>query len=73
MQLCLPGKVAMLLATSLSCMATETRVRLQAYLPPDIADQIKQKAEAAQRPESWEVLRLLKVGLAADQQNISEK
>ena len=54
-------------------MATETRVRLQAYLPPDIADQIKQKAEAAQRPESWEVLRLLKVGLAADQQNISEQ
>lgn len=53
-------------------MSTEARIRLQAYLPYQIAELIKQKAEKAERPESWELLRLIKLGLTADGESLNE-
>jgi len=47
-------------------MTPEARIRLQAYLPQSLAELIKQKAEKAERPESWELLRLIKLGLTSD-------
>ena len=47
-------------------MTDQGRVRLQAYLPADIAEVIKLRAEQDERPESWELLRIIKLGIAAD-------
>ena len=46
-------------------MATDKRRRLQAYLEPELADLIRQRAEDGHRPESWEVERLIRLGLQA--------
>mgnify|MGYP000568238127 CR=1 FL=1 len=53
-------------------MSKPARVRLQAYLPLGIAELIKRKAAKAERPETWEVLRLIKVGLIADGESLEE-
>lgn len=41
-------------------------VRLQAYVPPELAERVRQHAVEGYRPESREVERLLRLGLAAD-------
>jgi len=46
-------------------VATDKRRRLQAYLEPELADLIRQRAEDGHRPESWEVERLIRLGLQA--------
>ena len=62
----------MVFATQLRCMSTEARVRLQAYLPHQIAELIKLKAVKAERPESWELLRIIKLGLTADGESLEQ-
>jgi hypothetical protein len=47
-------------------MQVMRRLRVQAYLPPTIVEQIRTKAAAEDRPESREIARLLLLGLAAD-------
>jgi len=42
-----------------------TRKRLQLYLDPELADEIRRRAETGHRPESWEVERLIRLGLHA--------
>ncbi len=39
--------------------------RLQAYLEPELAELIRQRAEDGHRPESWELERLIRLGLKA--------
>jgi len=46
-------------------VATEKRRRLQAYLEPELAELIRQRAEDGHRPESWEIERLIRLGLQA--------
>jgi hypothetical protein len=48
-------------------LATMKKQRLQAYLEPEIAEQIRQRAEDGHRPESWEVERLIRLGLKASE------
>ena len=54
-------------------MAEATKVRLQAYLPPDIAERIRKRAAVADRPESWELLRVIKLGLEAAGERFEER
>ena len=42
-----------------------TRKRLQLYLDPELADEIRRRADRGHRPESWEVERLIRLGLQA--------
>lgn len=53
-------------------MADITKVRLQAYLPPEIAERIRKRAVVADRPESWELLRVIKLGLEAAGETFEE-
>jgi hypothetical protein len=39
--------------------------RIQAYLDPETAQEIRRRAEAGHRPESWELERLIRLGLKA--------
>jgi len=41
--------------------------RLQAYLDPEILQEVRRRAEAGHRPESWELERLIRLGLQASQ------
>ena len=50
-----------------------TRKRLQLYLEPDLAELIRQRAEDGHRPESWEVERLIRLGLQATQAEEDQK
>lgn len=43
--------------------------RIQAYLDPETAQEIKRLAEAGHRPESWELERIIRLGLQASQQD----
>lgn len=42
------------------------RTRIQAYLDPELAELVRQRAEEEERPESREVTRLVRLGLEAD-------
>ena len=44
-------------------MSNQNKVRVQAYLPGPVAERIKERAAIADRPESWELLRIIKLGL----------
>lgn len=46
-------------------VTTPKKQRIQAYLEPELADQIRQRAEAGHRPDSWELERLIRLGLQA--------
>jgi hypothetical protein len=46
-------------------VTTLKKQRIQAYLEPELAEQIRQRAEAGHRPESWEMERLIRLGLQA--------
>jgi hypothetical protein len=48
-------------------METQRKVRLQAYLDPSLVDRIRTQARDQHRPESWEVERLLTLGLQVSQ------
>jgi hypothetical protein len=50
-------------------MAEHRKERVQAYLDPDIARAVRERAEQGRRPESWEINHLLRLGLQAGQQN----
>lgn len=39
--------------------------RFQVYLDPETAEEIKRRADVGHRPESWEVERLIRLGLQA--------
>lgn len=43
------------------------RARIQAYLDPELAELIRQRAEEHDRSESRELSRLVKLGLEAEQ------
>ena len=47
--------------------------RLQAYLDPDILQEVRRRAEAGHRPESWELERLIRLGLQASQRQEEQK
>lgn len=47
-------------------MTATKRSRIQVYLPPTVADVVRQRAQEEGRPESSEVTRLVKLGLEAD-------
>lgn len=49
-----------------------TRKRLQLYLEHDLAAEITRRAEEGHRPESWEVARLLRLGLEATERQEAE-
>lgn len=44
-------------------MAQQRKARIQAYLDPDVAEAVRQRAEEGRRPESWEINHLLRLGL----------
>lgn len=46
-------------------MLTMAKQRVQVYLDPETAEEIRRRAEAGHRPESWEVERLVRLGLQA--------
>lgn len=46
-------------------MVALKKVRLQAYVEPELAQQITQAAREGHRPESWELEQLLRLGLQA--------
>ena len=48
-------------------MSTAKRQRLQAYLDPELAATIRRRAEEGNRPESWEVEKLIRLGLQASE------
>ena len=50
-------------------MTQQRKERVQAYLDPDVAEAVRQRAEQGRRPESWEINHLLRLGLQAGQQN----
>ena len=54
-------------------MTTGNRIRLQAYLPQNLAELIKEKAQKAERPETWEMLRIIKLGLKADGETLPDE
>ena len=54
-------------------MAEVAKERLQAYLPPEIAERIRKRAAVAERPESWELLRVIKLGLKAAGESFEER
>ena len=54
-------------------MATKNKIRLQAYLPQSLAELIKEKAQKAERPETWEMLRIIKLGLEADGETLPKE
>ena len=41
------------------------KLRLQAYVDPELHEQVRRRAEAGHRPESWEVELLIRAGLEA--------
>jgi hypothetical protein len=47
--------------------------RVQAYLDPETAEEIRRLAEAGHRPESWELERLIRLGLKANQPEQKKK
>lgn len=47
-------------------MGTARKLRLQAYLDPELVEKIREHARANHRPESWEVERLLRLALAQE-------
>jgi hypothetical protein len=46
-------------------LTKERRQRVQAYLEPELAEVIRKRAEDGHRPESWELERLIRLGLQA--------
>ncbi len=42
------------------------KLRLQVYVDPELHQQVKRRAEAGHRPESWELERLIRAGLEAN-------
>jgi hypothetical protein len=44
-------------------MARQKKERVQAYLDPDLAVEIKERALRGHRPESWEINYLLRLAL----------
>ena len=46
--------------------------RIQAYLDPETAQEIKRLAEDGHRPESWELERIIRLGLQASQREKGE-
>jgi hypothetical protein len=46
-------------------VTTLKKQRIQVYLEPVLAELIRQRAEAGHRPESWELERLIRLGLQA--------
>lgn len=47
-------------------MPTSKRARVQTYLPPELAEVVRQRAIEEDRPESREIARLVQLGLEAD-------
>lgn len=47
-------------------MPTSKRARVQTYLPPELAEAVRQRAIEEDRPESREIARLVQLGLEAD-------
>jgi hypothetical protein len=39
--------------------------RLQAYVDPEIAEEVRRRAVAGRRPESWELEEIIRLGLQA--------
>jgi hypothetical protein len=46
--------------------------RLQAYVDPEIAEEVRRRAEAGHRPESWELEQIIRRGLQATQPSAQE-
>ena len=53
-------------------MSSQRKVRVQTYLPATMADRIKERAAIADRPESWEMLRIIRLGLEAAGEDCTE-
>jgi hypothetical protein len=55
-------------ATTLNPVMEPTRkLRLQAYLDPDLVEKIREQAQKNHRPESWEIERLLRLALEMEE------
>lgn len=54
-------------------LTKERRQRVQAYLEPELAEAIRKRAEDGHRPESWELERLIRLGLQASSAGVELK
>jgi hypothetical protein len=48
-------------------MEPTRKLRLQAYLDPDLVEKIREQAQKNHRPESWEIERLLRLALEMEE------
>jgi hypothetical protein len=48
-------------------MSRQKKERVQAYLDPDLAVEIKERAVRGHRPESWEINYLLRLALNTEE------